>query len=244
MTALSGTLASATGTSNTNLKASLTGATGTSGLAHFFASATTGDNEFRLAVSGLTASSTYTVQVDGTTVGQLTTDTSGRRQAVRQRSDANHRRRLGGHGARFDGGDHPPGHLCHGQRIAWLEASLGKPAKRRTAAALTWGRLPTYHCRGRSATCPTMLQPTHPGCSGYLHDGIECISPCTTFFGSLHSIRALNSVACTQSVHSIRVACTPIGPGTARPGQAKARTKGWVPVSFRYGVQILLPPPG
>jgi hypothetical protein len=59
------------------LTASLTGATGTSGFAAYRANTTTGQNAFLLKVSGLTASTTYTVQVDGTTIGQVTTDTNG-----------------------------------------------------------------------------------------------------------------------------------------------------------------------
>src|SRR5205807_1561820 len=60
------------------LTATLSGATGTSGQVKFTSSTTTaGQNTFDLSVSGLTASQTYAVQVDGTGVGQVTTDTSG-----------------------------------------------------------------------------------------------------------------------------------------------------------------------
>jgi hypothetical protein len=77
-TVLSGTLAVASGHTDMALSASLTGATGTAGTAHFHADATTGQNSFRLRVSGLAANATYDVQVDGTTVGQITTDANGR----------------------------------------------------------------------------------------------------------------------------------------------------------------------
>jgi hypothetical protein len=75
-TALSGTLAAAASSAVTNLKATLTGTTG-SGHAHFVADASSTNNRFKVSVSGLSANATYTVQVDGTTIGQLTTDSSG-----------------------------------------------------------------------------------------------------------------------------------------------------------------------
>jgi hypothetical protein len=79
-TVLSGTLAaSSTSTdTGTHLKATLTGATGTSGSAHFHATATAGQNSLSVRVSGLAANATYTVQVGGTTVGTITTDANGR----------------------------------------------------------------------------------------------------------------------------------------------------------------------
>lgn len=76
-TVLSGTLATFTPASITHLSASLSGATGTSGTAHFEANTALGDNSLSVRVSGLTADSTYTVQVGGTTVGQVNTDADG-----------------------------------------------------------------------------------------------------------------------------------------------------------------------
>jgi hypothetical protein len=61
----------------TRLAASLTGATGTSGSAHYHPDTTAGTNRLSLHVSGLAASQTFTVQIDGTTVGTLTTDANG-----------------------------------------------------------------------------------------------------------------------------------------------------------------------
>jgi hypothetical protein len=61
----------------TRLSASLTGATGTAGHAHYHADATAGTNSLTLSVSGLTASSTYTIDVNGTSVGTITTDATG-----------------------------------------------------------------------------------------------------------------------------------------------------------------------
>jgi hypothetical protein len=61
----------------TRLSATLTGATGMSGSAHYHADTTTGTNRLSLHVSGLAASQTFTVQIDGTTVGTLTTDANG-----------------------------------------------------------------------------------------------------------------------------------------------------------------------
>jgi hypothetical protein len=60
-----------------DLTASLTGATGTSGTADFKTSSTAGQNSFTLTVSGLTASTTYTVEVGTTTIGTFTTDSTG-----------------------------------------------------------------------------------------------------------------------------------------------------------------------
>ena len=74
-TVLTGTLADPN--AKTRLSAILTGATGTSGNAHFHSNTETGDNRLRVRVSGLTADATYEVQVDGTTVGQITTDDNG-----------------------------------------------------------------------------------------------------------------------------------------------------------------------
>ena len=74
-TVLTGTLADPN--AKTHLNAILTGVTGTSGHAHFHSSAATGNNGLRVRVSGLTADATYEVQVDGTTVGQISTDDNG-----------------------------------------------------------------------------------------------------------------------------------------------------------------------
>jgi hypothetical protein len=74
-TVLTGTLADPN--AKTHLSASLTGATGTSGKAHFHSNAETGDNRLGVHVFSLTADATYDVQVDGTTVGQITTDDHG-----------------------------------------------------------------------------------------------------------------------------------------------------------------------
>jgi hypothetical protein len=77
-TVLSGTLGSPSALIGTHLSASLTGATGTSGTAHFDSSPISGESSLRLRVSRLAADSTYTVQVNSTTVGQLSTDANGR----------------------------------------------------------------------------------------------------------------------------------------------------------------------
>jgi hypothetical protein len=77
-TVLSGTLGSPSALTGTHLSASFTGATGTSGTAHFDSNPISGESSLRLRVSGLTADSTYTVQVNGTTVGQFSTDANGR----------------------------------------------------------------------------------------------------------------------------------------------------------------------
>jgi hypothetical protein len=76
-TVLSGPLASLNSSSVTRLNASLSGATGTSGTAHFEGNTAVGGNRFSVRVSGLTANSTYTVQIGGTTVGQVNTDADG-----------------------------------------------------------------------------------------------------------------------------------------------------------------------
>ena len=68
--------ASGTGHEQT-LVATLSGVTGASGQVKFTPSTTAGQNTFVLSVSGLTANQTYSVQVDGTAVGQVSTDTSG-----------------------------------------------------------------------------------------------------------------------------------------------------------------------
>lgn len=76
-TVLSGTLAAFTPSSDTHLSASLSGATGTSGSAYYDANSLTGENSLKVRVSSLADNSTYTVQVGGTTVGQITTDADG-----------------------------------------------------------------------------------------------------------------------------------------------------------------------
>ena len=75
-TVLSGTLATATNQANSLFNASLTGTTGTSGNARSH-STTSAGSSLRVEVSGLTADTTYTVQVDGTTVGQIVTNAGG-----------------------------------------------------------------------------------------------------------------------------------------------------------------------
>jgi hypothetical protein len=60
-----------------HLSASLTGATGTSGTAEFKTGDTASENKFELTVTGLTASTTYTVNVGGTSIGTFTTDANG-----------------------------------------------------------------------------------------------------------------------------------------------------------------------
>jgi ribosomal protein L13 len=76
-TVLSGTLATPTTShARTAFQATLTGATG-SGHAFVIVNASTGTTQFDLHVSGLTADTTYTVQVNGTMVGQLTTNSRG-----------------------------------------------------------------------------------------------------------------------------------------------------------------------
>ncbi len=66
-----------TASSVTRLTATLTGATGTSGHARYHADATASTNGFAVRVSGLAASATFDVKIDGTTVGQVTTDANG-----------------------------------------------------------------------------------------------------------------------------------------------------------------------
>jgi hypothetical protein len=65
-----------------SLSATLTGATGTAGSATFVSDAATGDNALKVRVSGLAASSTFTVSVGGTTVGTITTDANGHGRAL------------------------------------------------------------------------------------------------------------------------------------------------------------------
>jgi hypothetical protein len=72
-TVLSGTFAAP---SITRLRASLSGTTG-SGHARYHADATAGTNSLTVSVSGLSASTTYTIDVGSTAVGQLTTDANG-----------------------------------------------------------------------------------------------------------------------------------------------------------------------
>jgi hypothetical protein len=59
------------------LTASLTGATGVSGTATFTPGATSGTNTFALTATGLTASTTYTVEIGSTSIGTFTTDATG-----------------------------------------------------------------------------------------------------------------------------------------------------------------------
>jgi hypothetical protein len=66
--------------SGQQLSASLTGTSGGTGQAQFSSGSTSGQNSFELIVSGLTAGQTYSVQVDGTTIGQITTDSHGQGQ--------------------------------------------------------------------------------------------------------------------------------------------------------------------
>jgi hypothetical protein len=79
-TVLSGTLATPTAPTNTNLIATLGGTAGGDGFAFFHANSATGNNRLRLFLFGLTASSTYTVQLGGSTIGTVTTDANGRGQ--------------------------------------------------------------------------------------------------------------------------------------------------------------------
>jgi hypothetical protein len=84
-TVLTGTFAASSGEGDEGddhegeqrLSASLTGATGTSGTAEFKAGEETGQNHFELTVSGLTANTTYTVDVGGSSIGTFTTDANG-----------------------------------------------------------------------------------------------------------------------------------------------------------------------
>jgi hypothetical protein len=62
---------------NQTLTATLAGATGTSGSAAFKSNTTSGDNSLQVLVSGLVASSTFTVMSGTTTLGTITTDSSG-----------------------------------------------------------------------------------------------------------------------------------------------------------------------
>jgi hypothetical protein len=74
-TVLSGTLQTASAPTVSRFTASLSGATGTSGTASLL---TTSDgSRLRLHVSGLSDSTEYTVNLDGTAVGQIVTSASG-----------------------------------------------------------------------------------------------------------------------------------------------------------------------
>jgi hypothetical protein len=70
-TVLSGALAA------THLFATLGGTRGGDGIASYHANVLTGSNSLQVGLFGLSASSTYTVQLDGTTVGTVTTNASG-----------------------------------------------------------------------------------------------------------------------------------------------------------------------
>jgi hypothetical protein len=59
------------------LVASLSGSNGATGYAALTPGTSSGQNTFVLQVSGLTASTQYTVQVGSTTIGSLTTDATG-----------------------------------------------------------------------------------------------------------------------------------------------------------------------
>lgn len=72
-----GTSSAASADTGMYLSASLSGVTGAAGTAYYNDGTVSGQNTLSLRVSGLTASSTYTVQINGTTVGQITTDASG-----------------------------------------------------------------------------------------------------------------------------------------------------------------------
>ncbi len=74
-TTLSGTLAAATVAANTALQAPLTGASGTSGFARSHSDAAS--SSLHVLVSGLKADTTYSVQIDGATVGQIVTGDDG-----------------------------------------------------------------------------------------------------------------------------------------------------------------------
>jgi hypothetical protein len=76
-TVLSGTLAANSRQAGTSLIATLGGTGGGDGIAFAHTSGTSGQNSLRLFLLGLTPSSTYTVQLDGTTVGTVTTDANG-----------------------------------------------------------------------------------------------------------------------------------------------------------------------
>lgn len=75
-----GPLATAGVSAGTNFTASLSGVTGAAGTASYNANAASSQNSLSLQVTGLTANATYTVQINGTTVGQLTTNASGSAQ--------------------------------------------------------------------------------------------------------------------------------------------------------------------
>jgi hypothetical protein len=63
--------------SMTILSAALTGASGATGTVDFSSTTNSASNSFHLTVSGLTASTTYSIQIDGATIGQVTTDANG-----------------------------------------------------------------------------------------------------------------------------------------------------------------------
>src|ERR1043165_465222 len=65
-----------------HLSATLTGANGTAGTATFTSNKSAGTNSLSVSASGLTAGRTYDVQINGTTVGQVTMDTNGARTAT------------------------------------------------------------------------------------------------------------------------------------------------------------------
>lgn len=81
-TALSGTFAQKTGgchhaDAGLAYSTTLTGATGTSGFAFARTDTTAATSSLKVKVAGLTASTEYTVQLDGTKVGTFTTDSKG-----------------------------------------------------------------------------------------------------------------------------------------------------------------------
>jgi hypothetical protein len=78
-TVLTGTLSTFTPPTLAHLSASLTGTTAeAAGTAQYESNSSSEDSSLRVQVSGLTADSTYTVQIGGTTVGTINTDAKGR----------------------------------------------------------------------------------------------------------------------------------------------------------------------
>jgi phage protein U len=73
----SGGTGSSPSSSSTVLTATLTGATGTAGTATFTSSTTAGTNSLGLKVSGLAASTSFSVMAGTTMVGTITTDAKG-----------------------------------------------------------------------------------------------------------------------------------------------------------------------
>jgi hypothetical protein len=73
-TVLSGTLAAS------RLVATLGGSSGGDGIAFYHASPVSGQNSLRVGLFGLTANATYTVQLNGNTIGTVTTNANGRGQ--------------------------------------------------------------------------------------------------------------------------------------------------------------------